>query len=103
LARFGTLAYRAAVLLLLGIIGWYLHGIQGQELESYYFSGPGLPSDTKVVPVYVINGIPTNRIEGHYLKDSPVAAVAPLTTTIDAPFGLKVRIVDQPVTVQGTH
>jgi hypothetical protein len=90
--------YRIAVLLLLCVNAWYLHGIKeatgelstGRDLKTFWsFSKDRLTEQTKVVPVYVINGIDVQRIEGH---SGNASYVAPLKVNIDSPLGVPVQI-----------
>jgi hypothetical protein len=79
------------------IIGGLAGGIATRKISK----------DTLVVPVYLVNGIDVNRIEGH---GGNASYVAPLKTTVDNPFGVRidasfglpVRIQDQPVKVKMT-
>jgi hypothetical protein len=114
------LVYRIAVLLVLCVNTWYLHGIKeatrelstGRDLKTFSsFSKDRLTEQTKAVPVYVINGIDAQRIEGH---QGNASYIAPLKVNIDSPFGvpvqiqapafeLPVKIQDQPVKVKVTQ
>jgi hypothetical protein len=108
----GTAAFRIAVLLLLAVNAWYLHGIReattGRSLESCWAGNRDkLSKDTKVMPVYVINGIDVNRIEGvrgdgSYVDPVKIDAANPFGLRIDASVGLPVKVQDQPVMVKVT-
>jgi hypothetical protein len=97
--------YRVAVLLVLCVNAWYLHGIKeatrelstGRDLKTFWsFSKDRLTEQTKVVPVYVINGIDVQRIEGH---GGNASYVAPLKVNIDSPLGVPVQIQPSPFTL----
>jgi len=112
----GTLTYRIAVLVLLCVNAWYLHGIKYNQgtvptthdlkvFSSLPASKDTLSEKTQVLPVFIVNGLNVSKVEGH---GGNATYVAPLNTTIDnpfgvkidAPFGLPVKIQDQPVRVQ---